>query len=151
MVADLLSPRESGVLIAKNATHIKINDDGVRKVANMIHDSVKSGEIASTDYEYFDVHTKASDREAVDWIFFMDVINFSFWTEHDDKWWLVSYKCDDENKGGYSGYFASCACANRALDSGIPLTTAEFMATVTEEKLAEIFTADNGNLSHLDF
>src|SRR5580704_7321368 len=71
----------------------------------------------------------------------MDVINFSFWSE--DEPFVVTY-----NGKQYTGYFAACACINRALDKGVPLTSAEFMASVTEEQLANVLISDTGLLNY---
>lgn len=71
-------------------------------------------------------------------IFLIDTINFSFWSNASDLF-VVTYK-----NQSYTGYFGACACVNRALDAGIPITSGEFMAKVTEEQLSNIFRTDSG-------
>uniref|UniRef100_A0A914UWV2 Queuosine 5'-phosphate N-glycosylase/hydrolase n=1 Tax=Plectus sambesii TaxID=2011161 RepID=A0A914UWV2_9BILA len=107
-----------------------------------IFDAVKSGAIRESDFDAHDLHPKGKDQAAVDWVFLMDVINFSFWSEADDgvSKFLVTY-----NSKTYSGYFAACACVNRALDNGIPVTSAQYMAKVTKEELEQIFLSDTGS------
>lgn len=69
----------------------------------------------------------------------MDTINFSFWTEEGAKF-VVTYK-----EKSYTGYFAGCACVNRAIDNGIPLTSADYMQNITVEDVKKVFVADDGN------
>ena len=73
-------------------------------------------------------------------IFLMDTINFSFWTEDDHKF-RVTYKGKV-----YTGYFGACACVNRAIESGIPMTDANFMKNITARQVADIFQSDDGKL-----
>uniref|UniRef100_A0A914VWI7 Queuosine 5'-phosphate N-glycosylase/hydrolase n=1 Tax=Plectus sambesii TaxID=2011161 RepID=A0A914VWI7_9BILA len=138
-----LTPRESGRLIAERSRHIKLNESGIEKTAQLIFDAVKSGAIRESDFDAHDLHPKGKDQAAVDWVFLMDVINFSFWSEADDgvSKFLVTY-----NSKTYSGYFAACACVNRALDNGIPVTSAQYMAKVTKEELEQIFLSDTGTV-----
>ncbi|MFH4982295.1 hypothetical protein AB6A40_009004 [Gnathostoma spinigerum] len=69
----------------------------------------------------------------------MDTINFSFWNEKSSKY-VVTYKGIP-----YNGYFAACACVNRAIDEGIPLLNAEFMKSITVDNVKEIFKSDSGS------
>jgi hypothetical protein len=43
-----------------------------------------------------------------------------------------------------SGYFAGCAAINRALENGIPMTSAVWMAQTDCQQLAQIFRSDDG-------
>lgn len=43
----------------------------------------------------------------------------------------------------YSGYWSFCAAMNRALDEGIPLTTASFYANITMDQLKNILRSDS--------
>lgn len=73
------------------------------------------------------------------------MINFSFWTENDEE----SFTVTTLEKGieiKHTGYFAICACLNRALKNGIPLVDAHYMAAITETQLAEIFKSDSGKI-----
>jgi len=132
--------RQSAKFVTERAKHIKIGEQGAKKVAQMIIDAIGSEEIHDIDFDAHEIHPKTGDEKAVDWVFFMDAINFSFWTELEDKF-EVTYKGNL-----YTGYFAGCACVNRALDEGIPLTTAKFMSTIDVETLTKIFTSDSGKI-----
>jgi hypothetical protein len=43
------------------------------------------------DWKKAELHPKRADVQAVDWIFFVDALNFSFWPD-EDKTYSVSYK-----------------------------------------------------------
>ncbi len=73
-------------------------------------------------------------------IFLLDLINFSFWTECDDQ--LSSFVIYHNRQ--YTGYFAACACINRAIDNGIPIIDATYLASVTIDQLESIFCYDDG-------
>ncbi|NXG92460.1 QSPP protein, partial [Stercorarius parasiticus] len=50
---------------------------------------------------------------AVGWVFLVDTLNFSFWSQREEEKYLVKYKGKT-----YSGYWSLCAAVNRALDDG---------------------------------
>lgn len=136
-----LNPRETGKYVVENSTeNISISMVGVAKAAAMILKALRKGEMKNVDFDAHDMHPKTSDRAAVDWVFFMDTINFSFWSNEDSKF-LVTYK-----GGKYTGYFGACACVNRAIDEGIPLTSADYMQNINANDVRNIFKADNGTV-----
>ncbi|KAH7696394.1 Protein C11D2.4 [Aphelenchoides avenae] len=137
-VQDMLGPRESGILIAQNSDLITIDASGVNSAANLIIEAYKSGDIGKVEFSAHELHPKGADQAAVDWIFLVNTINFSFWSEKSDPY-VVSY-----NGKSYTGYFAACACVNRSLDQGIPLTSADYMANIAESDVENIFRADSG-------
>uniref|UniRef100_A0A0N4UH34 Queuosine 5'-phosphate N-glycosylase/hydrolase n=1 Tax=Dracunculus medinensis TaxID=318479 RepID=A0A0N4UH34_DRAME len=100
-----------------------------------IFEAYKAGKVTNL---VLDLHPQNTDFFAVDWIFFVDTINFSFWSEEGEKF-EVTYKNQT-----YTGYFAACACVKRALDHGIPLLKADFMENITEDDIANIFRGDKG-------
>ena len=53
------------------------------------------------------------DTAAVDWIFFADTLNFSFWSADETKKYMVTYKGKQ-----HTGYWSFVAAMNRALDEG---------------------------------
>lgn len=68
----------------------------------------------------------------------MDTINFSFWSNGKSHFQVTFHGKK------YSGYLAACACVNRALEKGIPITKANYMEYVTENNVRKIFRADDG-------
>lgn len=72
-----------------------------------ILEGIKNKKIHINNFSQHEFHPKPDDPRAIDWIFFLDVLNFSFWTEKDTNKWMVN---------GQTGYFALCAAVKRALD-----------------------------------
>jgi len=151
--SQVLTPRESGKIISDNAKHIKICEAGVEKCSQEILNRIKSGKIqllsdptdeensSSCNYLKKDiVHPQTANYHSVDWVFFLDALNFSFWNFSSGKHqqYLVTYK-----DVTYTGYLAFCAATCRTLDSGVPLTTPTYYATITEEKLNSFLMGDD--------
>ncbi|CEP10503.1 hypothetical protein [Parasitella parasitica] len=91
------------------------------------------------------LHPKTADCKTVDWIFLVDLLNFSFWsdldvkdksTPHPDRY-AIEY-----NGVRYTGYWSLCAAINRALDHNIPITTPDYYLKASDEELAAIFKSD---------
>jgi len=80
------------------------------------------------------LHPKVADEKAIDWIFVIDSLNFSFWPNSNEDYTI----------NGYNGYWALCAAINRAIDNHIPITNPQFYANITEEQIKTIFETDNG-------
>lgn len=75
-----------------------------------------------------------TDKNAFNWIFLIDTLNFCFWTaEGCGKW----------NVNGQTGYFALCAAISRALKNSIDVTNPEYYSTITKEQLEEILMSDD--------
>ena len=72
--------------------------------------------------------------ESIEWIFVVDSLNFSFWSNSGEK-----YTID-----GYDGYWALCAAINRAIKESIPITDAKFYSELSEKDAIHIFRTDNG-------
>ena len=148
---EILSPSQSGIIIAKNARYITICEDGINKCAQEVCNRVKKGKIklvnapteenSSCNYIKKDiVHPQIADQEGVDWVFFIDALNFSFWnfSSGNNKQYLVTYKGTT-----YTGYLAFCAAVCRTLDSGIPLTRPSFYSIITEDQLNAFLMGDH--------
>ena len=149
--SDVLTPRQSGHIIAKNAKHISICDSGVDECASEISARIQNGKIqlvndlaeekGTCNHLKKDiVHPQIADNHGVDWVFFLDALNFSFWnfsSEH-HKQYVVTYKGIT-----YTGYLAFCAATCRTLDAGIPLTTPSFYGVITEDQLSTFLIGDD--------
>ncbi|KAJ3370891.1 hypothetical protein HDU91_005764, partial [Kappamyces sp. JEL0680] len=83
------------------------------------------------------LNPKTLDSRTADWIFLVDLLNFSFWTERHPTG--QAFQID-----GHKGYWSLCAAINRALDAGIPVTSARWMAECTPAAFDRVFAPDNG-------
>ncbi len=88
---------------------------------------------------YFD-----AGEETVRWIFVLDVLNHCFWPDPGEPVWTVEYRGER-----YSGYWGLAASLKKAMESGIPLTSAAYLSEISQDVLREIF-AGEGEIPMLD-
>ncbi|CAM5114763.1 unnamed protein product [Eretmochelys imbricata] len=133
-----LSPKDSARFIAESSQDVLVEEEGVRKVAEALFDKVSAKEFSLAGWKSLhELNPQAVSDDAVNWVFLADTLNFSFWSEHEDCKCLVKYRGKM-----YSGYWSLCAAINRALDDGIPITSAAYYATMTLEQVRHVFRSD---------
>lgn len=88
-----------------------------------------------TNFSQHHHHPKATDKNAIDWIFLIDTLNFCFWTPANATKWQVN---------GETGYFALCAAINRAQKNGIDITNPQYYSKITVDELTNILQGDDG-------
>ncbi|KAJ2963610.1 hypothetical protein NQZ79_g1397 [Umbelopsis isabellina] len=80
-------------------------------------------------------------------IFLVDLLNFSFWSERDpdDKSVPHPARYSVEYEGiKYTGYWALCACINRAIMEGFPILKTQWWAKeATDKELQHVFRSDS--------
>jgi len=136
----VLGVADSGAFIATHADHIKISEEGLNKCANDITEQLLSGQLdLRMMFVKTSVHPQAADETGIEWVFFADTLNFSFWQPEDCAQYLVTYKGET-----YTGYLAMCAAINRTLDSGVDLTSPEFYKNIDTKQLGEFLQGDDG-------
>nr|DBA20054.1 TPA: hypothetical protein GDO54_015795 [Pyxicephalus adspersus] len=134
-----LIPREAGRFITENSEDVFVESKGVRSLAEKLFEKIERKEITLKGWKSMhELNPQDSGEDSVNWVFFADTLNFSFWSEHEDKKFIVNYKGKE-----YSGYWSFCAAMNRALDEGIPLTTASYYANITMDQLKHVLRSDS--------
>lgn len=135
----VLLPREASKWIAETSKDVKINDDGVKDLAQVMYECVKNDtySIKSWKTEH-ELNPQTMTEATVDWIFVADTLNFSFWSADEQKKYMVRYKGQE-----YTGYWSWIAALNRALDNGIPITDPNYYANLSKEEFAEILKSDS--------
>lgn len=149
-----LNPRQSGqhivaIVLRDPSPLVTIDSQAVTRVAERLVNEMckgKSEQPKPWDYtaspELHPTPATVGLEQALDWIFLTDTINFSFWTNpSSEPAWEVTWQGKT-----HTGYFAACACVNRAIAGEIPLTSPEYMAGVGEDELRKVFKADNGRV-----
>lgn len=137
-MAKTLSPRESGKFIAENSKDVFIDHNGVKSFAETLLDKVCKNQFSVAGWKALhELNPRATDEDAVNWVFLTDTLNFSFWAENNDHKCLVTYKGKT-----YSGFWAFCAAVNRALDEGIPITKASYYSAMTMDQLRHVLRSD---------
>ncbi|PUU75849.1 hypothetical protein B9Z19DRAFT_1195180 [Tuber borchii] len=140
-------PRETGVLesaqyIFDNSIDVALDRDSVVQAAKSIYDSIKRKSYSTQTWSEHELHPKAKDENTLNFIFTMDVLNFSFWSEKsEDTRFSVVY-----NGKKYTGYWSLIALINRALDEGIPITCPFFVSDpdiCPDSLLEHVFRSDS--------
>jgi hypothetical protein len=143
---DPSAPPETNVL--KNAEYIYHNSIDValdmrysKLAAADILKQMKERGYSTNTWSQHPLHPKTKDESTVNFIFTMDLLNFSFWSERSEEdRYAVSYR--DQT---WTGYWSLVAALQRALDGDIPITTPAFWVNeegCTEEVLRHIFRSE---------
>eukprot|EP01102_Stenamoeba_stenopodia_P003587 TRINITY_DN13772_c0_g1_i1.p1 TRINITY_DN13772_c0_g1~~TRINITY_DN13772_c0_g1_i1.p1 ORF type:complete len:343 (+),score=60.01 TRINITY_DN13772_c0_g1_i1:28-1029(+) len=130
---------ESAEFIANNATHVSIPKDSIRNAAQQLVEMMKQKQYSSACWKQNELTPSVADENSLNWIFIIDTLNFCFWAKTPEELFAVTYKGKR-----YTGYWSLCACINRALDEGVALTDANFLANLQRETIEHIFRSDNG-------
>ena len=137
-------PPKTGVLedaefVYDNSTDVAIDMRGTKAAATRIWSLIEEKGYSTGDWSKHELHPKARDFSTVEFIFFMDLINFSFWSECED----LEERYGIEYRGKkWTGYWSLVAAIQRALDEGIPITSPSFWVDevrCTDDMLRNIF------------
>ncbi|KAF9409677.1 hypothetical protein BGZ94_001887 [Podila epigama] len=130
----------------QHSQHVFIPEDGIKHGAEKIFAAMKKTHYDTSKWKEHPLNPKECNTETVDWIFLVDLWNFSFWSEididdtgipHPDRY-RVTF-----NGVGYTGYWSMVAAVNRA--EGIPITTPAFFASedkLPDSEIKRIFRSD---------
>ena len=111
---------EDAQFICDNSTDVAIDMRGTKAAAATVWGLMREKKFSRGDWVKHELHPKAKDEATVDFIFLMDLLNFSFWSEGDDVF-AVEYR-----NQRWTGYWSLVACIQRALDEEIPITSPSF-------------------------
>jgi len=134
-----LPPKQSAKEIAEISKHVEINNNAISKLSSLISEKFISREFSLDNWRAHELHPNQTDNDAVDFIFAVDILNFSFWPSQGCEKFKVAYKGKE-----YTGYWSLVAAVKRAQDRGIPFCSAEYMSKVTDGEIEEIFKSDFG-------
>lgn len=140
---NLNAPIDTGVLdsaewVYDNAINVALDMRACKNAAESIYAQMKTRDYSPASWSQAELHPKASDEGTVNFIFTMDLLNFSFWSEKPaDERFTVAYRGKK-----WTGYWSLVASLHRALEEGIPITTSDFWQNEEEcnlEKLRYVF------------
>lgn len=131
---------QSAEFIYNNSTDVALDMRSTKAAAVLILDEMKKRAYSTTNWSQQPLHPQAKDEATVNFIFTMDLLNFSFWSEksESDRFGIV-YKGTR-----WTGYFSLVALLQRALDQDIPITSPEFWIDeeqCTDEVLRIVFSS----------
>lgn len=79
-------------------------------------------------------HITCNSVDAVQWFFVLDVLNHCFWPDVGSHPWTVDY-----NGESYSGYWGLAASLKKAMEKGVPVIAAGYLASISEDDAHGIF------------
>ncbi|KAG9956597.1 hypothetical protein KCU61_g9691, partial [Aureobasidium melanogenum] len=124
--------------IYDNSIDVNVDARGTRAAARLIWEQMQERSYSTETWSEHDLHPKAKDEATLNFIFIMDLLNFSFWSEKpENERYAVEYRGKT-----WTGYWSLVACLQRALEEDIPITSSSFYADDIEcpdEKFAYIF------------
>jgi len=136
----MLSPEASGRLISGKAEQVNILEEGIDNCAKDILSKVQTGELGTEgSFNLSSLHPQTPDNKGIDWLFFANTVNFSFWAGEDEAEYVVTY-CGQT----YTGNMALWAAINRALDQGINLIQPTYFKDLSLETLGKLLQGDQG-------
>ena len=121
--------------VLETTRHVKEKSQQVaidkQAIADFSRKLIEDGiEIPPWKYKY---HFFDGGQETVAYLLVLDSINFCFWPKPGEVKWEVQYKSET-----LSGYYALAASLKKALDSGVPITRAHFLAELPLGKFRQI-------------
>jgi hypothetical protein len=100
--------------IYDNSIDVNIDARGTRAAAQLIWNQMQERSYSTETWSEHDLHPKAKDEATLDFIFVMDLLNFSFWSEKpEEERYAVEYRGKK-----WTGYWSLVACLQRALEEG---------------------------------
>lgn len=110
---------ETGVLegaeyVYDNSIDVAVDMWSCKTAANAIYRQMQEKSYSTATWSQHELHPKTKDESTVAFIFTMDLLNFSFWSElSDEKRFAISYQGKT-----WTGYWSLVAALQRALDEG---------------------------------
>lgn len=97
-----------------NSIDVALDSQSCRSAAAMIYEQMSKKEYSTKTWASHEFHPQGKDESTVDFIFTMDLLNFSFWSEKDDE---ERFAVDYQGKR-WTGYKSLVAALQRALEEG---------------------------------
>ncbi|CEJ58063.1 hypothetical protein PMG11_06734 [Penicillium brasilianum] len=130
---------ENAQYVFDNAIDVALNPAQTKEAAETIWRLMQKKAYSTQTWSEHELHPKTKDESTVDFIFTMDLLNFSFWSAETDE----SKRFSIEYRGRrWTGYWSLVAALQRALDEDIPITTPDFWVNedeCTDEVLRHVF------------
>lgn len=125
--------------IFDNSIDVALDPRQTKAAAETIWQQIQQKQYSTSTWSEHELHPKAKDESTVDFIFTMDLLNFSFWSEEMEE--SKRFRIDYHGRK-WTGYWSLVAALQRALDDGIPITSPEFWLNeeeFTEDLLRHVF------------
>ncbi|KAI1004698.1 hypothetical protein K3495_g3524 [Podosphaera aphanis] len=113
---------EGAKYVYDNSIDVALDQRSTRAAAEKIYKQMQKREYSTQTWSSHKLHPKAKDESTVDFIFTMDLLNFSFWSEKNNEE-RFAIEFDGQR---WTGYWSLVAALQRALKEGTPITSPDF-------------------------
>ena len=127
--------------VYNNSIDVTIDMYGTQGAAASIYKMMQERNYSTQTWGEHELHPKQSDGfsevDIVNFIFTMDLLNFSFWSDlQDGQRYQVEYR-----GRRWTGYSSLVACLRRAIDERVPVTTPRFWSdpACSDQTFARVF------------
>jgi Queuosine salvage protein len=114
--------------VAEKSRYVRINQEALKNFSHALAE--RGAPVPAWDAVH---HFRGNDEETVAYVLVVDTVNFCFWPPPGEKKWEISCK-----GSRYSGYYGLAVALKKALESGIPIGDASFLASLTLKQLEDI-------------
>lgn len=118
--------------VARKTRHVTIDEEALTRFCR--HLVAQEVEIPPWDWRH---HFRGGEEETVAYLLVLDTLNFCFWPAAGKKRWEIRYGGE-----GLSGYVGLAACLKKAVEAGIPITHAEYLAHLSMERFRQVLDGD---------
>ncbi|RAL67089.1 hypothetical protein DID88_007869 [Monilinia fructigena] len=129
---------ESAEYVYNNSIDVALDMASTKAAAASIYSQMQKKSYSTKTWSSHDLHPQSKDESTVNFIFTMDLLNFSFWSlQNEDERFAVEYKGKK-----WTGYWSLVAALQRGLEEGYPITSSDYWQNeeeLTEEVFAHIF------------
>ncbi|KAJ2722816.1 hypothetical protein GGI07_003071 [Coemansia sp. Benny D115] len=130
---------DSAKYINQHSQDVTVPMAGIEQAARQIQQRMSKQGYSTATWKTHPLNPSIANEQALEWIFLVDTLNFSFWTSQPlDKQYSVTF-----NGTTYRGYWTLCAAINRALNDGLDITDARVYAKITLQELESVFRTDD--------
>jgi hypothetical protein len=102
---------------------------------------MKKAKYSTETWKQHPLHPKDDSESTLNWIFIVDALNFSFWSDQPQNAFTVTV-----NGISYQGYWSLLACLHRAIAQGFNILDPEFYSKLSLEQAKIIFRPDESSM-----
>ncbi|QSZ36318.1 hypothetical protein DSL72_007444 [Monilinia vaccinii-corymbosi] len=129
---------ESAEYVYNNSIDVALDMAATKAAATSIYSQMQKKSYSTKTWSSHDLHPQSKDASTVNFIFTMDLLNFSFWSlQSEEERFAVEYRGKR-----WTGYWSLVAALQRGLEEGYAITSSDYWqdeGELTEEVFAHIF------------
>jgi hypothetical protein len=118
--------------VVRKSHHVRIDEEALARFS--LHLIDQEVEIPPWNWRY---HFRGEEEETVAYLLVLDTLNFCFWPAPGEKRWEIRYEGET-----LSGYLGLAACLKKALETGIPITRAKYLAHLSMPEFRQMLGGD---------